>query len=148
MLKHIAHVLVALYKPNLRNSGQMSRSFDVSAETGLSSDIVQLHGNSRARTCIVFTLLRASLLILRTSAVSHSHHSTFQNWAEDCTCSRLRSRAQKTAEHWSSDASINICSVATFKLCTSTTTSMFVFPKDSKSTSMCATLVGVLDVSK
>jgi len=86
----------------------MPRSFDVSAETGLSSDMVQLHGNTRARTWIVFGLFRASLLDLRMCEIFHSHHIMYQQWVDNCTCFRLLSRAQKTAEDRSSDASINI----------------------------------------
>ena len=126
----------------------MVRIFDVSMETGLSSDMVQLHGKLRARTYIVFGHLRTSLLDLHISAIPHGHHIAYQNWVENCTCSRLLSRAQRTAVHRSSDASINICSAAAFKLCTSTTTLMFVFPKDCKNAFMCASLACVFDVSE
>jgi len=129
MLKHIAHVLVAFRKPVLGNLGQMSRSFDVSTETGLSSDMVQLHGNSRARTWIVFGLFRASLLDLHISAIPHGHHIAYQEWAENCTCSRLLSRAQKTAEHRSSRRKYKYLLRRSFNLFTPSTTLMFPVSK-------------------
>ena len=102
----------------------------------------QLHNNSRVRTWIVFGLLRASLLVLRTSAISHSHHSTFQNWAEDRTCSRLLTRTQKTAKHPSSDGGINICSAAlffyhNFNVIVSKTNLKRFYVRDSGSRSRC-----------
>ena len=148
MLVLIAHVLVVFREPALGSSGDMFPTFDVSTGTGYPSTYSQLHDESTARTCIFFGHFRASFPDLRTSAIPHGHHITYQKWVENCTCSRLLSQAQKTTEHRSSDASINICSVAAFKLYTPTTTLMFVLPKASKSTFMCASLACAFDVFK